>query len=267
MSTVNKESQVGIQAAEVAVVFLRALLDARGPATLTALATSTGLAPSKTRKYLASLVRTGLASQEGSGGKYLLGPLALELGFAALRQLDVLELAQPVLNRLREEVGTTASLMIWSERGPVLVRWAQTDYQVFPIRPGTVFPVLSSAPGRVFATWMAETATRDLIKAELADPEGQAVALGLHEMEDVQRMTDDIRRTGVATIHSVLAPVDVVCAPVFDHGNSIVAAIALVGFHGQAFDADPAGPLAHRLLEACDTLSRHLGALPRHSSK
>ncbi|CAN5485258.1 IclR family transcriptional regulator [soil metagenome] len=262
MTTVSTESQVGIQSAEVAVVFLRAVVESRAAATLSAPAAATGMTPSKTRKYLASLVRTGLASQQSSGGKYLLGPFALELGLAALRQVDVLEFAQPTLDALRDEFTTTASLVIWSDRGPVLVRWAQTDYQTHPIRPGTIFPLLSSAPGRMFVTWMREAETHDLVSAELKDPKGAAAASGLRTMADVRKMTEEIRRQGVATIESVLAPVDVICAPVFDHNNTIVAAIVLVGFHGRGFDTDPAGPCARRVLEMCEALSRRLGAVP-----
>lgn len=260
MTTVNTESQVGVQSAEVAAVVLRALVGMRGPATLSALATATGMAPSKTRKYLASLVRTGLASQEATGGKYLLGPFALELGLAALRQVDVLEDAQPTLDALRDEFATTASLVIWSPGGPTLVRWAQTDYMPHPIRPGTVFPLLTSAPGRVFVAWMRDEATRAQVGAELKDPKGAAAVCGLRTLEDVRRMSDGIRRDGIAAIKSLLAPVDVLCAPVFDHTNAIVAAVVLVGFHGHGFDPALEGPCARRLRERCDVLSRHLGA-------
>lgn len=260
MTDVNSKIPVGIQSAEVAAVLLRALVDARGPASLSSLAIATGLAPSKTRKYLASFVRTGLATQDSAGGKYQLGPFALELGLAALRQVDVFELAQSTLQSLRDELGATASLVIWSERGPVVVQWAQTDYQGHPFRLGTIFPLLSSAPGRIFLTWMKEEATRSLVRAELEAPNSQAAALGLCSLEDVSRMTQDIRRLGIANIHSVLAPVDVVCAPVFDHTNAIVAAIALVGFMGQGLDTDPGGPCAQRLLEECRVLSQRLGA-------
>lgn len=262
MVTANTESQVGVQSAEVVAVVLRALVEMRGPATLSALAAATGMAPSKTRKYLASLVRTGLASQEATGGKYLLGPFALELGLAALRHVDVLDYAQPALDALRDEFATTASLVIWSARGPVLVRWAQTDYLPHPIRPGTVFPLLTSAPGRVFVTWMREEATRSLVDAELIDPKGPAATCGLRTVADVRRMSDDIRRDGIAAIKSLLAPVDVLCAPVFDHTNAITAAIVLVGFNGHGFDPALEGPCAQRLLERSNALSKRLGAEP-----
>jgi DNA-binding IclR family transcriptional regulator len=263
MASVNMErpAPVGIQSVEVAVPLLRALVAAGAPASLSALALAAEMAPSKARKYLASLVRSGLAAQETAGGKYKLGPFAVEMGLAAMRQMEVLDVAQETLNALRDELDTTASLAIWTVNGPALVRWAQTPYLGHPMRLGTVFPLLTSAPGRIFAAFLDEKQTRPLITAELKDSKGWAAAAGLRTAADAKRLVAEVRGEGLAAMRSVVAPgVDVVCAPVFDYSDTIVAAIAVVGLHGQGFDLQPSGRFARSVKEACRHLSRRLGA-------
>jgi DNA-binding IclR family transcriptional regulator len=263
VTSVNAENPlaVGIQSVEVAGPLLRALVVAGGPAALSTLARSSGMAPSKARKYLASLVRVGLVSQENAGGKYRLGSFALELGLAAMRQLEVLDVAQEALNALREELDTTVSLAIWTAGGPALVRWAQTPYMAHPIRLGTVFPLLTSAPGRVFLAYLDEGQTRELAAAELARAKGAATAGGLRNAGDVKRLATEVKRSGLCSMQSIVAPgVDVVSAPVFDHTNAIVAAIVVVGIHGQGLDLSAGGRFASRLAAACCSLSQRLGA-------
>jgi DNA-binding IclR family transcriptional regulator len=258
---VGNPAPVGIQSVEVAAPLLRALVEAGGEGALSSLAAAAGMPASKARKYLASLVRTRLVAQDGAGGKYKLGPFALELGLAAMRQLEVLEMAQETLNALRDELNTTASMAIWSESGPAIVRWAQTSYMAHPMRLGTVLPLLSSAPGRVFTAYLEERRIEELIKRELKHAAGAARAAGFRSLPDVRRMTAQVREAGLCTMTSVVAPgVDVVCAPVFDHMGTIVAAIAAVGLHRQGFDRSATGRFAKSVLVACRSLSRSLGA-------
>ena len=81
----------GVQSIEVGLRLVK-LLAARGePLALKDLAAGTGMAAAKAHRYLVSLIRAGLAEQEHESGRYRLGPMALDIGLAALRQVDVLK--------------------------------------------------------------------------------------------------------------------------------------------------------------------------------
>jgi DNA-binding IclR family transcriptional regulator len=248
----------GIQSVELAVPLLKALANAREPLQLVQLALATGMPRSKAHKYLASLVRSGLAAQDEAGGRYKLGPFALELGLAAMRGVDVLDQAQATLNRLRDDLNITASLAVWTSLGPSMVRWAQSPYITDALRLGTVFPLLTSTFGRVFAAYLDRRYTGDLIRAELV--RGAAREAGISTMKQVNKLLADVRRTGLAIAHSVVAPgVDAISAPVFDHTGGIVASIALAGLQGR-LDTSPAGRPASSLAAAAADLSAMLGA-------
>lgn len=218
---------------------------------------------SKAHKYLASFVRCGLVNQAVGGGPYDLGPLALDLGLASMRRLDVIEMGQSVLNMLRDEFNTTTSLAIWANRGPTIVRWAETPHistRSFPL--GTVLPVLKSTPGLIFAAFLERRLTEDLIRSELALADGALTRAGLRKMADVDTLLAKIRQNRMASGNSVIpiAPgIASISAPVFQHENRLAAVLVVVGIKGQ-LDLSHSGKPARVLGDACRDLSRRLGA-------
>ncbi len=78
----------GVQAVEVGAQVLRVLVSAGRPVPLKMVSTATGMPRAKVHRYLVSLVRCGLASQEESTGYYGLGSFAVQAGLSALGTLD-----------------------------------------------------------------------------------------------------------------------------------------------------------------------------------
>ena len=77
-----------VQAAETGVAVLKGLADLGGRATLTALSAHVQEPPAKVHRYLASLAEEGLVSQDAGTQQYFLGPEAIRIGMAAMRQAD-----------------------------------------------------------------------------------------------------------------------------------------------------------------------------------
>lgn len=147
------DTRAGVQSVEIGMRLIEFFVAASGPMPLREIAKGTGLGPSATHRYLVSFVRSGLLVQL-SDQRYDLGPLALRLGFAALGRIDSLQIAIDTLDKFVAETGTTAMLSVWSERGPLVVRWRQGIAPVYTtIAVGSVLPVLSSATGNVFLAW------------------------------------------------------------------------------------------------------------------
>ena len=144
-------SQQGIKSIEVGARVLRALERGRGPMSLSEVAKRADLHPAKAHRYLTSLTRTGLASQDASSGLYDLGAEARALGVEAVRRADPVRIASTFAVELRDETGHTTNLSVWSEGGPVLVGW-DTGAHLLPIviRLGSTLPMLDSAVGHVF---------------------------------------------------------------------------------------------------------------------
>src|SRR5690242_6074960 len=105
---------------------------------LTAIAAATGMAPGKAHKYLASHIRAGLVVQHESGGRYDLGPFALQIGAAAMRRINIIEIAQSAMDDLRNLLGHTISLALWANHGPTIMRIAEApELMSLTVRFGT----------------------------------------------------------------------------------------------------------------------------------
>src|SRR5437773_4510106 len=121
--------------------------------------------PAKAHRYLVSLIRAGLAEQDRESGRYRLGPLALELGLAALGAMDVLKSGAEVIADLRAAIDETVLLAIWGNKGPVVARWEESTRPVATnVRAGWVMPLANSATGRLFAAYLPPTITNPLLK-------------------------------------------------------------------------------------------------------
>lgn len=247
--------QQGVQSVEIGLRLMRHLAQRPGPLALKDLAKSAGMPAAKAHRYLVSLIRAGLAEQDRESGRYRLGPTALELGLAALRELDVLKFGAEALADLRAAIDETVLLAVWGNKGPVVARWEESSRPVATnVRAGWVMPLVNSATGRCFVAYLPETATRAMLAEELElKPAERAAYPG--------RLAE-IRAHGISRVEGdLLRGVASVAAPVFDRNGAIVAVIAALGLQG-AFDTDWEGGYAKAVKDAAGRLSARLGFRP-----
>ena len=252
----------GINSVANGIRLLEALARSPIPLSLKALAALADMPAPKAHKYLVSYIQGGLVRQIQTGGSYHLGPLALEVGLAALRRLDVVELAQPYLEDMRAQVGGTATFAVWANLGPAIVRRAESPEIGGPslVRLGTVMPLLSSALGLVFAAHLDRRFTMRYIARELADPRDLAGQAGIHDLPEVDRRLQQVRESGVAFAEGIVDPGRAaLAAPVFDHTKNIVAAVGLVGIQGK-IDGERGSTTEQAVLAAAGALSKRIGA-------
>ena len=252
---------VGIQSIEVGVPLLNALANSDAPMSLTALATVAKMPLSQTHKYLASFLRVGFVVQFGRTGLYDLGPLALHLGLTALRRLSIFEIAQHTMNELRDELRTTVSLTVWGSHGPTVVRTATYVQSVgVSIAVGAVLPLLTSANGQIFAAFADTDAVREQMEKELTQSRQSLAKVGLQSRQAVKAVLEKVRRDHLAVNDGKLHPgLSALSTPIFDHGNSLVAALTLVSVPG-TMELSVSGKPARMLLDKAAGLNERLGA-------
>ena len=242
----------GVRSVEIGLRLVRLLAEKAQPLALKDLAAGAGMPAAKAHRYLVSLIRAGLAEQDRESGRYRLGPLALDFGLAALRQLDVLKFGGEALADLRATIDETAMLAVWGNKGPVVARWEESSHPVATnVRAGWVMPLANSATGRCFAAYQPEAVTAPLLEAEFAvRPEERA---------RYPARLDEIRAHGLSRVEGdLLRGVASVAAPVFGHTGSIVAVIAALGPQG-VFDVAWDGRNAFAVKQAAARLSARLG--------
>jgi DNA-binding IclR family transcriptional regulator len=234
---------------------------------LTGIAAATGLAPSKLRFYLISFIRLGLVIQDPLSGRYSLGPHAIKLGLAALEQFDVITASQKELHNIVDTLGYSAFLGVWGNHGPTIVfRLDGRHRTVLEIRIGSVLPLVNSAIGRVFLSYMPRSSVAEVLKMELANSSDPRWS-----NRDIDRLIAETRAAGLAVARgTLLSGFTAIAAPIMDHAGLPAAAMSIIGPIGSFDDGLSAEP-ASLLRCATTRLSEQIGgqSLPdqrkRHS--
>jgi DNA-binding IclR family transcriptional regulator len=260
----------GIQSIEVGGRLLLALAHQGQPLPLKDLARAADMTPAKAHPYLVSFIKLGLVEREGEGGRYGLGPLALQMGLIGLQQYDPVRLATPVIDELARATGHTVAIAVWGHRGPTLVGIAEAPSPVHvSMRHGTVMSIPGTASGRLFAAYGPAAAVREALANEARlEPPASPVSprpgrgprggrFGLGAAFDAELET--VRAQGLACIDGVAVPgVGAVAAPVFDAQGRLVLSLTAIG-PSAIFDARPDGTVAGALRPAARALSQRLG--------
>ena len=244
--------RAGIHSFEVGLQIARVLAAPPGLQPLKDIAAGAGMPAAKAHRYLVSMVRSGLAEQDRETGHYRLGPLALELGLAALRDLDIHKNGAEAITDLRDTIDETVLLAVWGNKGPVVVRWVESSRPIATnVRAGWVMPLAHSATGRLFAAYLPAALTAPLLKVEFARRASERAAF--------EASLADIRSRGLSRVEGDLQRgISGIAAPVFGHDGSLVAVIATMGPQGW-FDVSWTGPIARATLDAAHRLSRRIG--------
>jgi DNA-binding IclR family transcriptional regulator len=237
-----------VQSVEVGAALLRALADADGARSLGALARAAGMSTTKAHRYLVGYVAAGLVVQSERSGAYDLGPLAVRLGLAALERFDVVRVAGERLEALRDEVGQTVMISVWTDAGPTVARIELARHPVtMAVRVGLAYPILTSATGMVFLAYAPALVGDARIDEELGYSHEAHVAGAPADRAAVERLAAEVRARGGAAVDQLfLVGVSAVAAPLLDGKGNLVAVVTAIGRPG-ALDLSASGTPARAL--------------------
>ncbi len=226
----EEKTQGGVQSLEVGLGVLDALIAHRNPMMLKELAEALTMHPAKVHRYVVSLVRMNYAKQL-EDGRYALGDQAWRLGLQCIQRTDVIQAAQPYIQALHREIHCGLQISRWTSQGPLIVQFIEPDQPVSVItRVGSIMPLLNSATGRAFASFMPENMVRPLLEREWQDKKQQGVQVYPANWNEFLQMKQDIVSQGAATVSGdMLVGVNSFCVPVFNSHGDIEFCIAALG--------------------------------------
>jgi DNA-binding IclR family transcriptional regulator len=220
-----RDRRKGIQSVETGVKLLEALITSRKALPLKTLAAMAGMSASMAHRYLTSFIRAGLVAQDPVSSHYDLGTLALRLGLASLSRTDCMRIADDELRQLVERVDIDGHISVWGTYGVTTVRYYNRHVPILSnFRLGDVLPLLDSAAGRIFLTYLSERTTRSILKAESSKSEESKLSA-----KAIKEITQFIRREGYAWIDGqVFHSIRAIAVPIFDSQGELQATISLV---------------------------------------
>jgi len=248
------DQRKGIQSVEQGAKLLDVLINSRKALPLKTLAAQAGMSASMAHRYLTSFIRAGLVEQDRLSGHYDLGTFALRLGLASLNRSDYMQIADDEFRQLVERVDIDGHISVWGPYGVTLVRYRNRHAPILSnFRLGDVLPLLDSAAGRIFLTYLGERTTRPILKAERSKSEESG-----RSATDLREITEAVRRDGFAWIDGqVFHSIRAIAVPIFDSQDQLVATISLVS--NQASLVKFPNPVLDDLIETGRRISHRLG--------
>ena len=199
---------------------LMLMIKDQGRVRLSDAASTLGVSTSTAHRLLAMLQFHGLARQEPNVRTYVPGPVLLDMGLTAVRNMDIRAHARPILTDLAMKLGETVHLaQLEGSNVRYLIGAEGEEALRVADRTGQVVPAHTSATGRVL---LADLPTA-LLKPILCWLEEHDV-----DVPALRTELEQIRERGYALNYR---PDDVVsmATPVRDRDNITVAAINAVG--------------------------------------
>ncbi|MFC3677990.1 IclR family transcriptional regulator [Ferrovibrio xuzhouensis] len=196
-------------------------------------------------RLLHTLQMMGFVQKEGDERHFKLGPAVLSHGFEYLASLDIVEAAQPILQRLRDETGLSAHMAVRDGREIVYVaRYPARTTISSTVNIGTRFPVHATVMGRMMICDFSDEQLLDLFPT---DPLPRFSEQTPTTLADLKAVLAGDRERGYAVSQSFFERgVSSVAAPVRDGMGYIVAVINitavdayidLAAMHGDLKDA------------------------------
>jgi IclR family transcriptional regulator, KDG regulon repressor len=215
-----------------------------------------GLHNSTTFHLTKTLVSLGYVRQEPGSKRYRVGGPLFALAASALDEIEMINLAKPVLEDLSHETGESSHFSV--RMGDVVVVIAKTGgpgaFQLAD-RVGVVRPAHCTALGKV----MLASLNNEQLKAYLARADLKPwTPKSITEAPALLREIADVRRTGVATDEGEFdAEVRCFAVPVRDFTGQVVGAI---GSSGPIWRQSNKAQKVKLLQVAADRLSAAFGA-------
>lgn len=224
---------------------------------ITSLAEALGVPKARVHRHLVALRQQGYVTQNSRSSRYRIGWRLFLLGQRLVKQYDVVGLARPVMEELRDQVGQTIVITTFTDSEAVvldLVR-GRSPLEIL-LHPGTRFLFHSVAQGKIALAFGPPAR----LAATLAQP---LVACTPHTIVDPERLryeTDLVRERGWAEApEEVFLGVNALAAPLLYEDGSLFGAIAIVGsIHYLPARAEPGTVAA--LKSAANRISEMLGS-------
>jgi len=216
-----------------------------------------GLSRATVFRLLHTLETMGYVQREDGDRQYRLGPAVLGRGFAYLASLDLVEVAQPALRRLRDEAGMSSHLAIRDGRDVLyLARFPARSTMASSVQVGTRFPVHGTILGRMLICELDDAELKQLFPEatlpRFSDQTPKTLAA-------LKKLLKEDRERGYAVSQSFFERgVSAIATPVRDNNGSIVAAINVTAVDGRVSLEAMSGRFKDLLLDAAREISSRI---------
>jgi len=212
---------------------------------LTEIAAALGVTRSAAFRTVHTLQSQGYLLATGNGGKFRLGPSVLRLTYGYHASRELLEIARPPLEKLRNDTDWSTHLGVLDGKHVLyLERFPATGGLSSLVHVGSRLPAASTAMGRIFIANREESAIRKMY-SDLDQGSIHKILRG-RELDQSQPFVESVGRfeSGLCSI----------AAGIRDMSGAVIAAISAT-----QMTSNVPGDIPDRVLHAADAISIGLG--------
>jgi IclR family transcriptional regulator, KDG regulon repressor len=251
----EQRSETGVRSVQLALDVLEAVAFSGEELGVTQLAERLKVTKGSVHRHLLTLVERGYLVQNMSTARYGIGSKSRLLARMA-PETDLVRIAEGPMRELRDSFGHTVVLSEMSPRGALVLKTLQgTSAIEIGVRPGSELSFHSSAQGKIMLAFSPRPQQERVLSRELE-------RFTPNTINDPKRLDEEIAsalRVGYAAApEEAMLGLNTIAAPIFDHGDACVGAIAVVGSI-QFLPAKPDAKITSALKSAAQRISRALG--------
>lgn len=233
---------------------LEIVASAGRPLGISEIAAELGLTRSSVFRLVYTLRHMGFLEEEQSK-QFTLGPRVLNIGFAFLASKDIIEIARPELEALRDETQVSAHLAIRDERDVLYLSCVQTRSGFLSnMNVGSRVPAYAAPMGWLLLSGLPKPELTELYRKESFAPLTGQTPNGVQQLAEIVEAAAG--RGHVVSRGVMEAAGSSVSAPIIDRRGEVVAAIDISG-PDSAFDLDE---IEGRYLTAVRTAAARISA-------
>lgn len=240
----------------IALKVIEALAQSGGDRGVTELASSLNMTKARIHRHLTALRDNGYVAQNPRSNRYSAGWKLYLLGQQLVNHYDIVRLAKPVMQALRDKVSQTVVISTFTDTGMVVLDFEPgiTELEIV-MRAGTRFSFNSVAQGKVAMAFGPSCLLDKVVKEGL-------IAKTRHTIVEPERLRAEIelvRRRGWADApEEIFTGINALSAPIFHADGSLFGTLVLTGsIH--YLPTRPEESMVRALLDASAEISSLIG--------
>jgi DNA-binding IclR family transcriptional regulator len=201
-------------------------------------------------RLLQTLAGSGLIKAEGDPQRFRLAHGVMELAHVWLAGLDKVDVARPVLERLREATGETAALFVLREQKRICVLELESHHALTIARGvGDTGDITLGASGKAILAYL-DQGRRDAILDQVTNKARRA---------ELTKALEVVRSRGYAVSYGeVFVGAVALAAPTFNHNGEVAGCLGVFGPRARVKDTD-IPRFGALVIKAANTISEQFG--------
>lgn len=242
-----------VRAVDRALTILRCFTTRTPVMTVAQIQAAAGLSRPTVYRLLETLEGLGMIQSEGNPQRFQLAHGVMQLARVWLAGLNLPELAQPLVEKVRDEVGETAALFVpRGDKSICVLEYRSHEVLAMSRGVGSAASLLDGASGKAMLAFMDKALQAEVLKSMPSAAGRRRLSAALAETVEV----------GYATSRGeVFLGAVALAAPVYDGTGRIAGSLAAYGPASRIVD-ERTGEIAAILLASAQRLSVAMGCPP-----